>query len=203
MFLVGRRVGFCKLQAVHIWAGVVGVGLDVATSKYTAHATAAAAAAAEAATAAAQHQHSSVLTSQKPLCMCARAVCVPAVFARTSNYAATGRTKSWAASNDRTPVFYDRSFEPFMRGEDAASSAHDAARPSSRCSARGLRVALAPAGSPWKDFSPSRSGSCARRGVERQSSRYRLSFRGAMPLSVRDETLQRSIYMLAAAVGCT
>ena len=32
------------------------------------------------------------------------------------------------------------------------------------CSARGLRAALAPAGSPWKDFFPSGSGWCGRRG---------------------------------------
>ena len=45
-----------------------------------------------------------------------------------------------------------------MIDEDAPSFVHGAARPPSRCSAHGLRAALAPAGSPWKDCFPSGSG---------------------------------------------
>ena len=68
---------------------------------------------------------------------------------------------TWAASIDRTPVFCVGSL---VRDGDAPSSVLGAARPSSRCSARGLRAALAPAGSPWKDFFPPGWRPCERCG---------------------------------------
>ena len=62
---------------------------------------------------------------------------------------------------DRTPVFCVGSL---VRDGDAPSSVLGAARPSSRCSALGLRAALAPAGSPWKDFFPPGWRPCERCG---------------------------------------
>ena len=96
--------------------------------------------------------------------------------------------------NFRTPVFCVGSL---VRDKDAPPSVLGAARPSNRCSANGLRAALAPAGSPWKDFFTPGSrpgGRCGGRPAELAKSTWFQSCKSTV-------CVERNAYANLSAVG--